>query len=108
MPTTVEERAAEVLDAVLTGRTAELMQAAGQGPVRRVRPFEHVPGAEVRLYLAAVGGRSPCLEPPAPPGPFEAFVADELAAHTRRHPSAPFALVRLADLLATLAAGDRC
>lgn len=107
VPTTLEERAADVLDAVLMGVTPALVQEAGHATVRRVRPFEHVPGAEVRLYLDAIGGRSPCPEPPAPRGPFEAFVADELEAHTRRHPSAPFALVRLADQLATLAAGER-
>lgn len=110
LPVTLEERAADVLEAVLEGRPAALIAPARTGRVRTVRPFEHVPGAELRLYLAALGGAEPGDEPAGPAGPFEAFVADELAGHTAGHPSAPFALVRLADSLATLVAGepDRC
>ena len=78
-----------------------------KGRLRVVRPFEHVPGLELRLYLAAVTGAPAAPEPPSPAGPFEAFVADELARHTAAHPSAPFALVRLADTLATLVSGER-
>lgn len=110
LPATLEERAAEILGAVLEGRPAALVTPVRSGRVRTVRPFEHVPGAELRLYLAALGGAGPGGEPPGPADLFEAFVADELAAHTAGHPSAPFALVRLADSLAALAAGepDRC
>jgi hypothetical protein len=110
LPATLEERAAEVLGAVVEGRPAALVAPARSGRLRTVRPFEHVPGAELRLYLAALGDAGPGDEPPGPADPFAAFVAAELAAHTARHPSAPFALVRLADSLATLASGepDRC
>jgi hypothetical protein len=107
LPATLEERAADVLEAVLSGKPAALAgPAAGNGP-RLVRPFEHVPGLELRLYLAALAGEPPAPVPPSSAGPFEAFVADELARHTADHPSAPFALVRLADTLATLVAGER-
>ena len=107
LPVTLEERAVEILDAVLEGRPAALAAPPRSGRVRTVRPFEHVPGAELRLYLAALGSPGPDGEPP---GPADSFVADELAAHTVDHPSAPFALVRLADSLAALVAGepDRC
>lgn len=110
LPATLEERAAEILEAVLEGRPAALAAPLRCGRVRTVRPFEHVPGAELRLYLAALGSAGPRGEPPGPADSFAAFVADELAAHTADHPSAPFALVRLADSLAALVAGepDRC
>ncbi|MEN6341215.1 MAG: hypothetical protein ABFC89_01510 [Methanospirillum sp.] len=109
LPATLEERAAEILGAVLEGRPASLAGVPGCSGVRMVRPFEHVPGLELRLYLAAVTGTSPAPEPPSSAAPFEAFVAEELARHTADHPSAPFALVRLADTLATLVAGEqRC
>ncbi len=110
LPATLEERAAEVLEAVLEGRPAALVAPVRSGRVRTVRPFEHVPGAELRLYLSTLGTAGPLDEPPGPADPFAAFVADELAAHTAGHPSAPFALVRLADSLAALVAGepDRC
>jgi hypothetical protein len=65
-----------------------------------------VPGLELRLYLAAICGGPLAKEPEPPADPFEAFVADELARHTARHPSAPFALVRLAESVAELAAGE--
>ncbi len=107
LPVTLEERAADVLGAVLAGRSAGLAGPGVRGGLRLVRPFEHVPGLELRLYLAALTGSPPLPEPPSSAGPFEAFVADELARHTARHPSAPFALVRLADTLATLVAGER-
>lgn len=110
LPATLEERAAEVLGAVLEGRPAALVAPARSGRVRTVRPFEHVPGAELRLYLAALGSAGPGDDPTGPADSFAAFVAAELAAHTAGHPSAPFALVRLADSLAALVAGepDRC
>lgn len=111
LPVTLEERAAEILGAVLEGRSAGLAVRGGPGGAPRlVRPFEQVPGLELRLYLAALGGAAPAPEAPSSAGPFEAFIEDELARHTSRHPSAPFALVRLADSLATLVSGepDRC
>jgi hypothetical protein len=107
LPVTLEERAADVLGAVLAGRPATLAVPEGRGRLRTVRPFEHVPGLELRLYLAALTGVPPAPEPPSTAGPFEAFVADELARHTTDHPSGPFALVRLADTLATLVSGER-
>jgi hypothetical protein len=107
LPATLEERAAEVLGAVLSGRPATLAARAGDGRVRSVRPFEQVPGAELRQYLAAIGDPVPGEEPPEPAGPFEAFVGDELRLHTAGHPSAPFALVRPAETLATVVAGER-
>ncbi len=109
LPVTLEERAAEILGAVLAGRPAALAGPGARGRLRLVRPFEHVPGLELRLYLAAVTGAPPAPESPSSAEPFEAFVADELARHTADHPSAPFALVRLAETLATLVAGEqRC
>ena len=110
LPATLEERAADVLGAVLAGRPAALAGPAARGGLRAVRPFEHIPGLELRLYLAALTGAPPAPEPLSSAGPFEVFVEDELARHTAGHPSAPFALVRLADTLATLVSGepDRC
>ncbi len=110
LPVTLEERAAEILGTVLEGRPGALVTPVRSGRVRTVRPFEHVPGAELLLYLAALGSPGPGGEPSRPADPFAAFVADELATHTVDHPSAPFALVRLADSLAALVAGepDRC
>ena len=109
LPATLEERAADILGAVLAGRPAAIAGPA-RGVLRVVRPFEHIPRLELRLYLAALTGAPPAPEPPSSAAPFEAFVADELARHTTGHPSAPFALVRLADTLATLVSGepDRC
>jgi|GEM_PF-1355637 hypothetical protein len=109
VPTILEERAADVLGAVLAGRQASLAGATGGRP-RVVRPFENVPGLEIRLYLGAVTGTPAPPAPAATAGPFEALVTDELARHTARHPSAPFALVRLAESIAELASGepDRC
>jgi len=109
VPVTLEERAADVLEAVLEGRQSRLAVPTARGGLRLVRPFEQVPGLELRLYFAAVTGAPPAPEPLASADPFEALVAEELARHTARHPSAPFALVRLAETLATLVAGEqRC
>ena len=107
LPATLEERAADVLGAVLARKAGRARRPGAGRRVRTVRPFEQVPGAELRQYLAAIGGQAPGEEPPEPAGPFEAFVADELGRHTAGHPSAPFALVRLAETLATLVAGER-
>lgn len=102
LPTTLEERAADVLGSVVAGCSASLLADANGAPVRAVRPFENVPGAEVRLYLSAVAGAPPSPDPPGPADPFEHFIADELERHARSHPSAPFALVRVAEALAGL------
>jgi hypothetical protein len=107
LPVTLEERAAEVLGAVLEGRQSGLAVVPAGSATRLARPFEQVPGLELRLYFAAVSGAPLAPDLPSSADPFEALVAGELARHTARHPSAPFALVRLAETLATLVAGER-
>ncbi|NLX49717.1 MAG: hypothetical protein GXY82_07610 [Methanospirillum sp.] len=109
LPTTLEEMASSVLGAVLAGRQATLADGRVQDGLRVVRPFQHVPATEVGLYLALVSGEAvpPAGGPRGAPDPVLAFAAEELARHAAAHPSAPFALVRVAGAITELGSGDR-
>ncbi len=98
----LEDMAVRVLGAVLDGRQADLLELPAPGAVRVIRPFSHVPEEEVRWYAAVLTGL-PCDVRQSSGDLVEA----ELARHTSDHPSAPFALARLADALVELAREDR-
>jgi len=98
----LEDTAARVLSSVLRGRPCDLLAPPSPVGARVVRPFVRVPAAEVRLYAAWVGERPPG-ESGGHADPFDRFVSEELARHSERHPSAPFSLARLGEVLSCLA-----
>ena len=98
----LEDVASRVLRCVLAGRPVELLSPPEDGAVRRIRPFCDVPGAEVRLYASFLYGiPDATLLVPVD------LAGAELARHAADHPSAPFALARLADALAAIGAEGR-
>ena len=98
----LDDVASRVLRSVLAGRQVELLSPPEEGAVRRIRPFCDVPGAEVRLYASFISG-IPDATLPVPAD----LAGAELARHAADHPSAPFALARLADALAAIGTEGR-
>lgn len=102
---TLEDAAARVLSAVLSGRSLELLAHPLPGAARVIRPFARVPAEEIGLYASWMGGMPSGSSIPEG-DPFALLVMDELRRHTDRHPSAPFALARLEDTLLDLEKED--
>jgi hypothetical protein len=106
---TLDDRARDVLEAVLAGDSCRLAIPPSFGPLRILRPFAHIPAEEVRLYgLYVTGTRVPPR--PEPRDPLARFAGDELVRHQAGHPSAPFALARVAEALDMMGLQDcdRC
>lgn len=96
------DEARSVLVQVLCGRPDSLLHVpGGEGPVVRIRPFLYASRQEIALYSQLAAGCTPVRSPGGVPAdPFTADAGAFLDTYTKKHPSAPYALVSLGEQLA--------
>ena len=100
--TNLDDLAGSVLLQVLGGEGGRLLDRSPHeaGGIPVIEPFIGIPEEELRLYARLnVPGAGPGRRPHAS-DPLEIEAARFLGEYTGRHPSAPFALARLAESLA--------
>ncbi|HTY53056.1 MAG TPA: hypothetical protein VMB35_07660 [Methanomicrobiales archaeon] len=89
---------------VIRGETSRFTadRSCVEGDIPSITPFRMIPAAELSLYASLNVPGYLREEARLVPASFEGEVREMLDAHSCRHPSAPFSIVRLADGLSAV------